>query len=87
QTQGKPVCNTAFDIWTSKAPSAKGVGFTHSPSFNAETALFGTYSVAAERRQNPTIPQPIQEKWRSERLLQRPLAANGQITQGPDMSG
>ncbi|WP_210337868.1 hypothetical protein, partial [Ensifer sp. ENS02] len=55
QTQGKPVCNTAFDIWTSKAPSAKGVGFTHSPSFNAETALFGT-CILKTRRVHDTRP-------------------------------
>jgi hypothetical protein len=51
QTQDKPGCNTAFDRWTSKAPPAQGVGFTHSPSFNAETALFGTVLVESSARQ------------------------------------
>lgn len=36
------MCNTPLDFWTSKPLTVSGVTFTHSPSFNAETALFGT---------------------------------------------
>lgn len=42
QTTQNPACNTVLEPNDARVPADQGVRLTHSPSYSAETALFGT---------------------------------------------